>query len=98
MAFALMLVGGLLALIGTIIVVIAAFQDSFIWGLGVLLFWPVSFLFVFTHWEETKKAFLIQVAGLALVVVGTLLGGSQTAQDMPTPGSGGGRQQIEIPD
>ena len=98
MGIALAVVGFILALIGGIIILIAAFQESVLWGLGMLLVPAVGLVFVFTHWQETKKAFLLEVVGTGLFIAGLMLGGSQTAENMPTPGSGGGRRQIEIPD
>lgn len=60
---AVMLIGG----IGTLI---AAFSESLLWGFGCLLLWPVSLLFLVTHWDVAKNPFLLQMAGLVLYLVG----------------------------
>ena len=47
---------------------------SVAWGLGVLLLPPVGLVLLFKNWRESKTSFLLQVAGLTLVVAGALLG------------------------
>ena len=47
---------------------------SLLGGLGVLFLAPVGLVFLVKNWQQNKKSFLIQVAGLALVVVGVVLG------------------------
>jgi hypothetical protein len=62
----LMIAGVVLLLVGCVMLIINAFKVSVLWGLGVI--------FLVKNWQENKKSFLIQVAGLALVVVGVVLG------------------------
>ncbi|OLC55624.1 MAG: hypothetical protein AUH92_01745 [Acidobacteria bacterium 13_1_40CM_4_69_4] len=69
-----MLVGGVLLLIGCIMFIINAFKVSVVWGLGVILLAPVGLVFLFKNWRENKTSFLLQLAGLILVVGGALLG------------------------
>ena len=42
----LMIVGMVLALVGAIMFLVAAFRESVIWGIGCLLFGPVSLIFL----------------------------------------------------
>jgi hypothetical protein len=98
MATALAVVGLVLALIGSIMVLIAAFQESVVWGLGILVVPFLSLVFVFTHWEDTKKAFLLQVLGIVIFAAGIFVGGGRPAEDMPMPGERPRARQIEIPD
>jgi peptidoglycan/LPS O-acetylase OafA/YrhL len=99
MTTALMLMGGLLVLIGGIIIAIAAFQESFVWGLAVVVaFVPVGLLYAFTHWEDTRKAFALVVAGAVLIIAGVMLGGGREAQNLPGPGERPRGRQMEIPD
>ncbi len=70
----LMLAGGVLLLIGCIMFIVNAFKVSVVWGLGVILLAPIGLVFLFKNWRENKTSFLLQLAGLALVVVGVLLG------------------------
>ena len=74
LAAVLMLVGGVLLLIGCIMFIINAFKVSVVWGLGVILLAPVGLVFLFKNWRENKTSFLLQLAGLILVVGGALLG------------------------
>jgi len=75
-----MLVGGVLLLVGCILFIINAFKVSVVWGLGVILLAPVGLVFLFKNWRENRTSFLLQIAGLLLVVVGVLLG-----HPVPTP-------------
>ena len=70
----LLLVGGILLLIGCVMFVVNAFRVSVAWGLGVLLLAPVGLVLLFRNWRESRTSFLLQVAGLILVVAGALLG------------------------
>ena len=70
----LLLVGGVLILIGSLMFIVNAFRVSVAWGLGVLLLAPVGLVFLVKNWKESKVSFLLQLGGLALVVVGALLG------------------------
>jgi hypothetical protein len=76
----LMLSGGILLLIGSIMFIVNAFKVSVGWGLGVLFLAPVGLVFLVKNWQESKKSFLLSIAGTALIVVGALLG-----QPAPTP-------------
>ncbi|PYT13306.1 MAG: hypothetical protein DMF51_11155 [Acidobacteria bacterium] len=70
----LMLAGGVLLLIGCIMFIVNAFKVSVVWGLGVILLAPIGLVFLFKNWRENKTSFLLQLAGLVLVVVGALIG------------------------
>ena len=67
---ALMGIGGLVNLVGGIMVLIVAFKESVIWGLASFFVPLVIFYFVFTHWEDSKKGFLISVAGFGSMIIG----------------------------
>ena len=74
------LVGGIASLVGSILVLIKAFQKSVLWGLGSLFIPFVILVFVFLNWEDSKKGFLISVAGFGLIVLGSIL----AAMGMPS--------------
>ena len=65
----LLIVGAVIALVGGVWILIKAFRESIIWGIGSLLFWPVQIVFVLMHWDDTKKPFFISVAGGVLMLV-----------------------------
>jgi hypothetical protein len=54
--------------IGGIMLLIEAFGEGILWGLGCLLVPPVSLIFVATHWHQAKKAFFFQLAGWILLM------------------------------
>lgn len=56
-----------LLLIGGLGLIIAAFRTGIWWGVGSVLFAPVSLVFIIVHWREAKKPFFLQLFGLALI-------------------------------
>ena len=70
----LLLVGGVLVLVGSIMFIVNAFKVSVAWGLGVMLLAPVGLVFLVKNWRESKTSFLIQLAGVALMIVAMILG------------------------
>ena len=75
MGMVLAILGVILALVGGIGILIAAFRESVVWGIGCLLLPIISIIFVIMHWEETKKPFLLKIAGIVLLVVGGAMSG-----------------------
>lgn len=61
-------VGGLAILAGSVLLVMAAFRESVLWGLGVLLVPFVGLVFVFVHWDASKRPIVIQTVGAALLL------------------------------
>ena len=60
-------------LIGSVMLLIEAFGEGTLWGLGCLLLpGPVTLLFIATHWHQTKKAFAFQIVGLVLLGMATV--------------------------
>ncbi len=70
------LVGWVLTLCGAFAVLVATFQRSVGWGFAALFLSPVLLVAVFKFWPDTKNPFLVWLAGVAILIVGTLLGGS----------------------
>jgi hypothetical protein len=64
------LVGLGLMLVGAVWFLIAAFQESILWGLGVLFIPLVSLAFLIVEWPAAKRPFLWQLAGFAFVIAG----------------------------
>ena len=67
---ALIAIGGIVMFIGGIWILVKAFQESILWGLGSLFVPIVGLVFVITHWEQAGKPFLVQLAGLVIYLVG----------------------------
>jgi hypothetical protein len=63
------LIGGVLIyLIGSLMLLVAAFGVGMGWGLLCLFFPPVQLLFMAMHWNKVWDALLMQVFGIAMVV------------------------------
>jgi len=84
MAAALVLLGSLIAGVGTIWILIQAFRESILWGLGCLIVPLVELVFVIMFWSKAKKPFLLVIAGAVVMVVGMMMGG-MTVPDNVTP-------------
>ncbi|OTG84032.1 hypothetical protein [Acinetobacter sp. ANC 4648] len=59
-------------IIGGIGFLIAAFKTSILWGLGCLLFYPISIVFLIFHWNDAKNPFFLQLVGLGIVFLGSI--------------------------
>ncbi len=64
-------------ILGGIAYLVAAFRTSIIWGLGCLFITPVSILYLFFHWGDAKKPFLIQVIGGVVMLASVYAQGTQ---------------------
>lgn len=67
--------GFLILVIASIGFLIAAFKESIWWGLGCLLFSPVSLVFLIMHWDVAKNPFFLQLIGLAIMFSATYIFG-----------------------
>lgn len=54
-------------------ILIAAFKTSVVWGLVSLLIPFGVLVFIFKHWDQTKKPFLYSLACLPVQIVGYVL-------------------------
>ena len=71
--FVLILVGGLVAGIGGILLLMAAFRRSLPWGMAVLLIPFGGLVFLIRNWRESKAAFQTQALGALLAAGGAVL-------------------------
>ena len=97
-AVVLAVVGGLVATVGGIMLLVTAFQVSLGWGLLVLLVPFGNLVFIIKFWPQTRQATLLQLGGaglgilalLALVVsVGSQAGPSRAMYQPPAGQTGG---------
>lgn len=65
--------GGLICVGAGLWLLVLAFQESIWWGLGSLLLSPVMLVFVILHWNKAKVPFLINLGGVAMVILGALM-------------------------
>lgn len=71
----LVLIGAITAFVYSIILLVKAFQASIIWGL-IYLFVPGgigAIIFIFTHWDEAGKPFLMQMLAIGMMFAGMLM-------------------------
>jgi hypothetical protein len=69
------LVGGIVILVGSIWLIVLAFQESVLWGLGDLFVPFVALIFVISFWDRTAKPFLISLGGLVAIIAGSAMMG-----------------------
>lgn len=62
-----------LIIMGGIGFLIASFRISILWGIGCLLFYPISIVFLILHWDVAKNPFLLQLLGVGVVLLGVML-------------------------
>jgi hypothetical protein len=68
-------IGGIVALVGWVMLIIQAFRKSALWGIGSILISPVALVFAIMNWQTAKRPFLIEIAGVVLIILGSVLGG-----------------------
>jgi hypothetical protein len=69
-AVLLIVIASIASLVGSIMMLIAAFRASITWGL-LVLFVPFGVVaFIITHWQEAKRAFFLHLAAAGVLVVG----------------------------
>ena len=64
--------GIVLLLVGGLCFLIAAFRESLLWGLGVLLLPIVPLIFLILHWQRAKGPFFLQLYGVGFVLLAVL--------------------------
>jgi len=70
----LIVLGSLAILIGAIWLVVAAFQESVLWGLAVLIFHGIaSFIFLILHPEQAWRPIALEIVGVVLVMMGAAM-------------------------
>ena len=73
-AIALIAIGSLLLLVAGIWAVVIAFRRSIVWGLCYLFVPFAALVFLFVAWADVRRAFLLQLAGFAVLAGGIFLG------------------------
>jgi hypothetical protein len=68
-----MLAGAMTCLVGAIMFLIVAFEESALWGLACLLLWPFALLFLVFHVKEATRPVLVELAGGGLCALGMMV-------------------------
>jgi FtsH-binding integral membrane protein len=71
--FLLLVIGLALFVVGGFMFLVAAFRESVLWGIGCILLPIVQLFFLIVHWQEAKKPFAIQLLGIGILVVISML-------------------------
>lgn len=58
--------------LGALGFLIAAFKNSILWGIGCLLFYPISIVFLILYWQDAKNPFFLQLIGIFIVFLGAM--------------------------
>ena len=66
-------IGIIIFVIGGILLLIESFKQSILWGIFCLLVTPVVLVFTVMHWDAAKKPFLIQLAGIGVLLMGSFI-------------------------
>ncbi|MBP7148783.1 MAG: hypothetical protein KBD01_14710 [Acidobacteria bacterium] len=83
----LLVLAGIVSLISSIMMLVAAFRVSVAWGLLVLFVPFAALVFVIMYWQNAKRAFLYGLAGSTLGVAGFLVVFIGAASEMSMRGA-----------
>ena len=70
----LFILGWVLAFLGSLWIITLGWQRNVYWGVVCFAFPVIQLVYVAGHWKESKEAFFLQIAGLALVILAALTG------------------------
>jgi hypothetical protein len=70
MGTVLVIIGIAVCLTGSIWLLVEAFKESLLWGLGSLFVPLVSLIFVIMFWNRAGKPFLLYLAGMVPLAIG----------------------------
>jgi hypothetical protein len=73
-ALAFLWAGYALCFFGGLWIVVLAWQDGILWGIGCFLFPLLQFVGDALNWKKSKSAFFILLAGFAALVVSNVIG------------------------
>ena len=70
LAYLLIIVGGIIAFIGGIWLLVECFKVHILWGLGAIFVPFVSLVFIIMYWSVAKMPFLIGLLGSIIYLIG----------------------------
>ncbi len=77
LGFLVFCVGAIGVLLGGLWFLVEAFQENVLLGLLCIFFPPLQLIFLLFYWNKAGKPFLIQLAGIVVIVAGVLMVGAQ---------------------
>jgi FtsH-binding integral membrane protein len=75
----LLVIGLLISAVGSIWLLIEAFQESILWGLGCVLVPFIPLIFLVMHWSKCAKPTMVMFAVTVLAIIGVVLVGMGNA-------------------
>ena len=66
-------IGVIIGIVFGIQLLIIAFQESILWGLGYLLIPFVSLIFIVVHWNKARTPFLRGLLMIPFYIIGVML-------------------------
>ncbi len=72
---ALILIGFIGSVIASIWLLIEAFGQGILWGLGIIFLPFVAFIFLIVHWDNAKRPFFLQLMSALPAILGVMLAG-----------------------
>jgi hypothetical protein len=69
-----LILGWLAGFLGTLWIIVLAWQRSVLWGLIFLLVPIVQLVYIVAYWKEAKEGFFLRIFGFTLVIIATLMG------------------------
>ena len=73
MALTLIVIGTIVAVIGWIWILIHAFSEDIMWGIGSLFCGILAIVYGVLHWEELKVPTIIYITGLVIGIIGRVI-------------------------
>lgn len=64
--------GFVMMLIGAIRILVSAFRESILWGLGCLFVPFCMLIYLIVHWEDAKSGFFLKLKGFFVVALGLI--------------------------
>ncbi len=66
----LLLVAGVISLVGSVMLAVAAFKESMLWGFCVLFVPFAAIVYIILHWDDARRGFMVSLASVGVGVVG----------------------------
>ncbi|GAC22787.1 MAG: hypothetical protein CL579_16490 [Alteromonadaceae bacterium] len=64
------LLGLLIFIVGAVLLLLEAFNQSLFWGLACLFIQPICLVFIVRYWRVAKLSFYTQAAGFSILLIG----------------------------
>ena len=73
MSIALLWTGYVLTFLGSLWIIVLAWQKGVLWGVGCFVFPFIQLVYVVLNWKQTKQAFFLQLAGFGALILSEIV-------------------------